>query len=238
MTTEKKKFREVFRNQRVLLPVIHVTSRAQVLENVVVARSAGADGVFLINHAMDHGELLDIYAEVRAEHPDWWIGINCLDLNPFEICEQAPDSVSGIWTDNALVDERRSEQPEASQVLAVRQKRNWTGLYFGGVAFKYQRLVKDLAAAAQKAMPYLDVVATSGVGTGHAADLDKIRTLKAALGDFPLAIASGITPDNITDYLELADCFLVATGVSKSFDQLDPVPLGALVRKIRQMTQP
>jgi hypothetical protein len=38
------------------------------------------------------------------------------------------------------------------------------------------------------------------------------RPLKRALGDWPLAIASGITPENVGEYLPVADCFLVATG--------------------------
>jgi predicted TIM-barrel enzyme len=83
-------------------------------------------------------------------------------------------------------------------------------------------------------MPFMDVVTTSGVGTGHAAEIDKIQGMKQALGDFPLAIASGIKPANVTDYLPHADCFLVATGISKSFDQLDPAAVGSLVSRIRQ----
>ena len=42
-------------------------------------------------------------------------------------------------------------------------------LYFGGVAFKYQRPVDDLAEATTKASRFIDVVTTSGAGTGHAA---------------------------------------------------------------------
>jgi predicted TIM-barrel enzyme len=78
----------------------------------------------------------------------------------------------------------------------------------------------------------MEVVTTSGPGTGKAASPDKIRTMKQALGDFPLAIASGITPDNIDDYLPNADCFLVATGVSSSFDELDAKLVEQLVEKV------
>ena len=57
--------------------------------------------------------------------------------------------------------------------------------------------------------------------------------MKQAIGDFPLAIASGITPENVKDYLEVADCFLVATGISNSFSELSPVRVRELVRNIR-----
>jgi hypothetical protein len=34
-----------------------------------------------------------------------------------------------------------------------------------------------------------------------------------ALGDLPLAIAGGIIPENVRDYLPISDCYLVATGI-------------------------
>ncbi len=74
---------------------------------------------------------------------------------------------------------------------------------------------------------------TSGPGTGEAADIDKIRTMKSALGDHPLAIASGITPENVHEYLPYTDCFLVATGVSDSHTELNRAKVRALARKLK-----
>ena len=78
----------------------------------------------------------------------------------------------------------------------------------------------------------MDVVTTSGPGTGQPATREKITRMKRALGAFPLAIASGITPENVGDYLEVADCFLVATGISTSFTELDPGRLRELVNRV------
>lgn len=106
-------------------------------------------------------------------------------------------------------------------------------MWFGGVAFKYQRPVSDLEAACRIAAQYIDVVTTSGPGTGRAADVEKIQRMKQALGDSPLAIASGITPDNVEDYLPHADYFLVATGISRSFTELDANRVHDLVAVVR-----
>jgi len=107
-----------------------------------------------------------------------------------------------------------------------------------GVAFKYQRPVEDLASAARIAMRYMDVVTTSGPGTGIAAEREKIVAMREATGDFPLAIASGITPDNVGDYLEVADCFLVATGISRSFSEIDAGRLHRLLARVREYEGP
>jgi predicted TIM-barrel enzyme len=79
----------------------------------------------------------------------------------------------------------------------------------------------------------MDVVTTSGPGTGEAASVEKIRTMKNALGDFPLAIASGLTPENVGDFRDLADCFLVASGISSSWTDFDPVRIKDFVQAAR-----
>jgi predicted TIM-barrel enzyme len=53
------------------------------------------------------------------------------------------------------------------------------------------------------------------------------------VGDVPLAIASGTTPENVGGYLEIADCFLVATGISKSWLAFDEERVRELVRRVR-----
>lgn len=228
------RYRKVFSKRNTLLIVVHVESDTQALRNTEIAKEAGADGVFLINHDIPSTKLLKIYRKVRQHYPDWWIGINSLDLSPLQTIESVPSDVSGIWVDEAGLDE------EADDVVLVarsnwarRQQRNdWSGLYFGGVAFKYQKYVSDPARIVRHAMKYMDVITTSGEKTGSPPDIEKIRAMRSAIGEFPLAIASGITPENIAQYLDLVDCFLVATGVSRGFCELDAERVKGLVKTI------
>src|SRR4051812_33689705 len=164
---------EVFGRGRVALPVIHVEGLDQALRNAELARGAGADGVFLINHRMDHEELLRIHPLVAAAFPGWWVGVNCLGLGPEEGFRRVTPQVTGVWADNAMIREGDAAQPDAERVVAARRASGWPGLYFGGVAFKYQRPVADLAAAARAAARHMDVVTTSGPGTGRAASPEK-----------------------------------------------------------------
>jgi len=194
--------------------------------------------VFLINHGMSCPKLLEIHRAVHREYPDWWVGVNCLDLPPTEIFSRVGSEVAGIWVDNAMIDERTEQQRTAEAIAVARERSGWKGLYFGGVAFKYQRAVDNLATAGKIAAKYMDGVTTSGPGTGMAAEPEKIRMMRQALGSTPLAIASGITPENVRDYLGFADCFLVATGISKSFTELDGDKLTALLRVVAEADEP
>ena len=227
------RYQQVFPGRHAVLPVIHVDSPDQALRSAQVARAAGSDGVFLINHTMRDDALLAIHEAVADAHPGWWVGVNCLGMTPERVFAAVSPKVAGVWADNARIDEGREDQPYAERVLAIRQARAPGCLYFGGVAFKYQRPVEDLEAACRVAARHMDVVTTSGPGTGHAADLEKIRRMKRALANTPLAIASGITPENVGDYLPHADAFLVATGISESFTELDPARVRALVERVR-----
>ncbi len=225
-------FKQVFPNQHTLLVVIHAVYLDQVWRNVQIAKAAGANGVFLINHRITHQYLLDYYQAIKEKVPDYWIGLNCLDLGSAAV-DSVPKDTAGLWIDNAGIQERAENPTAIAETFATRrQASGWSGLYFGGVAFKYQTPVTDLKKVAQLAIPFMDVITTSGDGTGIAAATDKIRIMKEAIGDHPLAIASGITPENVTDYLPFADCFLVATGISDSHTELNPERVRQLVEII------
>lgn len=56
--------------------------------------------------------------------------------------------------------------------------------------------------------------------------------MKSAIGAAPLAIASGITPENVGAYLGICDCFLVATGISQNVSELDGAKVKQLATRI------
>ena len=146
--------------------------------------------------------------------------------------------IDAYWADDARIDESAVTQEEADNIAATRTACGWKGLYFGGTAFKKQRPVDptDYARAAGIAGGFMDVVTTSGIATGHSADLGKLAEFRGALPDRPIALASGITPDNATDY-NMVDCFMVATGINfeNDFYNIDPARLSHLVNVCRDM---
>lgn len=168
-------------------------------------------------------------------HPGLWVGLNLLGYAPAQALEVAlagcEGRVDGIWSDNAGIEEDAAEQPRAQAFVEARQRHGWQGLYFGGVAFKYQREVpaEKLPAATRLAASYMDVVCTSGPGTGQQADAKKVTTMRGAVGHgVALALASGVTAENAHDYLPFVNAYLVGTGIERSFGVLDPEKVTAL----------
>lgn len=229
-------FKEIFPNKHVVLPVIHVENEKQTLNNAQIAKEAGADGVFLISmRGLNHRDLLKMHETIKKEFATWWVGVNYLDLPAIVVFENVNNQVSGVWADNARIYEWLEEQIYAEQISQARKESGWQGLYFGGVAFKYQERVNNVKKAAEIAKLYIDVITTSGSQTGSAPDLRKIEIMKEAAGDSPLAIASGISPENVKSFLEVgADCFLVATSLLKpGTENFDPSKVKKLIEVVR-----
>lgn len=227
------KFREVFPSGKVFLPVIHCGTPFQTVRNVEIAIKAGADGVFLIDHTHSTSRLHAIYEIVREMFPELWIGLNFLGeyvANTFGLLEPG---VNGLWADDQFIRESAARQEEAEMISRAKQAGAPEVLFFGSVAFKYQPVVGDIAKVARLAQPYVDVLTTSGPGTGVAAEQSKVMTIREAVGDdFPVALASGVTSTNVAKYLPFVDCFLVSTGISISFNELNPEKTAELAQII------
>lgn len=214
-------FHEEFRSQGpVVLPVIHVLEAARTADNVEKVLEGGARGCFLINHDFEKERLIPILVEIRDLYPELWLGVNFLAVTGRHAFPVLGDlarqgcRIDAYWADDACIDEEGLD-PEAQQIAEIRAQSGWDGLYFGGTAFKKQRAVDPArwGDAARNACAFMEVVTTSGVATGQEADLGKIATFRAAIGDRPLALASGITPENARNYRDV-DCFMVATGIN------------------------
>ena len=244
-------------------PVVHCRDVEQSVAQVAVARTAGCGAVFLISHeGGPAADLLPIIRAVRAAYPAsadgagscaaLKLGVNfhCEDgLVAFPLLAELERAegvrVDCCWCDNAWVDATSTAdvQLRAEAIEAARVASGWRGLYLGGVAFKNKKPpdprlcapVADelLGQAASRATPYVDVLITSGAGTGVAAAAAKPLALRAGAPSATIALGSGVSSDNVGEYAEAGvDAFLVASSVAASFYELDADKLRDFVRAV------
>jgi hypothetical protein len=151
--------------------------------------------------------LFYIYESVRKQFPDEWIGLNFLDipLAQADLLEGyshrgKPDA---LWFDSL---------PSTDLSLPA-----WTRS-LGGIAFKYKNANpndEELARQCEQAIKYVDVATTSGDETGKPPTVEKLQKIKTLLrGETPLALASGVSKDNVVSFLPFVDIFLVASSIT------------------------
>lgn len=229
-----------------VFPVVHVTSSVQAVDQTVLARSAGADGVYLIDHGSGSGRSLEtVFNEVVGVVGAWFVGINFLGIGrgveAFDHVGREARSgglvrlPDAIWVDDALplssarlpyadVPALKAAVPELASVT-----------YLGGVAFKYTATYTDdpRAAAGEvgRLAPHVDVVTTSGPGTGRPPPPGKIAAMKLAAGDQRLAVASGVDAGNVASYAPHLDIVLAASSIETQpySGVFDPIRLTELI---------
>lgn len=197
------------------------------MESLDIARDCGADGVFLINQGMKTPQVLTLSRLIRRTHPGLWVGLNILGQSPWGTLAQGDlECAKGLWCDNAGVDAMTLAEFESHRRnwTTLKVHHPWDGLYFGGTAFKTQDPVplQHLPTVAKRAASFVDVVTTSGPDTGVPAEIEKVRVIREAIGNHPMALASGVDCENVSLYLPYVDAFLVASGIEEAFGVLDP----------------
>lgn len=216
-----------------VMAVIHYEHDQQAIRNAAIAADAGCHGVFLIE--MDgRDELIDVAAvHIKQRHEGLTVGANRLASLPDQaLLRNAALGLDATWVDNPGVSSKgRGEHAwKVNSALSIARPGH---LFFGSVAFKYQEHEPDPTKAARLVANLGWIATTSGSATGKAPDVEKLRSMKSAIGSAPLAVASGITPENVGEFAPHLDWVLVATGVSSSFHEFDPARLKALVAAVR-----
>jgi predicted TIM-barrel enzyme len=208
-----------------ILPVVHINEVSTAVDQGEKAFEAGADGVFLIDHhncAASTDNLFEVFNRLRTDDDKRFIGINILGLGGLSALKavdfaidygdllRAPDA---LWYDNArnalTLGDAMEFRDNIANVAAVR--------LMGGVAFKYTpeqtNHPESAFAEAADLKGIVDIVTTSGLGTGEPPSVAKIARMRAAIGEQELAIASGINVSNIRSFEPFVDQVLVSTSI-------------------------
>ena len=219
--------------KKFVLPVVHHLNDQTTYDQAALALDLGADGVFLISHRGEDVQLFAPAERLKQRFPQALIGFNLLESHAREALAHAcATNVDMLWVDVPGIDSR-GVSPFARLLSRALSEEAPDLLFFASVAFKYQRDEPDPGLAAVNAWRKGMIPTTSGARTGKAPDVEKIQSMRDALGDgASLAIASGMTPDNVRDFLPYATHFLAATGVSDDEHHFSPRLLADFIREV------
>lgn len=195
-----------------ILPVIHYLDVRTAIDQASLAFEARADGVFLISHDGLDSELPEVARAIKFAHPNKLVGLNFLtygveaaSLDAFEY------GLDMVWGDVCGVSS--AGITDLGLRLSNFFIEHSSIQLFASVAFKYQPIENDPVLAAKNALGAGFIPTTSGASTGHPPAIEKIQSMSSATGR-TLAVASGMSVENVSQYANYLSHILVATAVS------------------------
>ena len=195
--------------------MIHLAGQNPVhraLEELSIFEEEGVDGAIIENYHGSFQNVIETLHETYRRKPNIVIGVNIL---PNEFCKSLPlaqqygadfvqlDQIAGTYTSGKL--DFRAYETVKDRYPDI--------IVLGGVWPKYYHpvegsdLEEDLKIGIQRA----EAIVVTGAGTGKETPIDKIRRFREIIGEYPLVVGAGLTPDNAYEQLCIANGAIVGT---------------------------
>lgn len=210
--------KDVFGMEKPIIGMIHLSGygRDRILDNakreIEIMYRNGVNAVLVENYFGDHVDVENALKYLQQNHPDKVYGVNMLGFPElaFNLARKygakfvQMDSVCGHLEPNY-------EKPFLKKLETLRGERDI--FLLGGVRFKYQpvRSGRSLEEDLKLGMERCDAIVVTGEGTGISTDLEKIRTFRSILGDFPLIVGAGMTAQTAQEQLAYSDGAIVGS---------------------------
>ena len=210
--------KEVFGNEKFVIGMIHLKSTPDksCLERAILETeqyiSNGVDAILVEDYFGSRDDMEEFLGWLKKNRPNICFGVNY--LQSYVVSYQLAlkyrakfiqhDSVSGHLT--------VSEELEFEQtIMPFYSKRKV--FVIGGVRFKYQplRSERSLEDDLKAAMTRCDAICVTGSRTGEPTSIEKIKEYRSFIGNFPLIVGAGLTPENVKESLVYADGGIVGS---------------------------
>lgn len=214
----KQKFLSIFPVPKPVLGMLHL--KGETVSDVINLAyketesmiSNGVSAVIVENYYGTPAHVEAVLQDFHNNGVDFIYGMNLLDddENNFRLAVKYNaaflqlDSVAG----------HLAPQDEAGFVQNLNAWRNsYGGAVIGGVRFKYQpyNSGRSLEEDLKLGMERCDAIAVTGEGTGMLTDVNKIIQFREIVGDFPLVVAAGVTPESCIEQMKYADAAIVGS---------------------------
>ena len=240
-----KKFDEIFKNKKPIIGVIHLKGEGEkdikerALKEIQYYVEGGLDGIICEDYFGEYPYLEWALDYLKAQQVGIPYGVNCLNFDSLNFRLARLYNCDFMQLDSVVGHVKPRD--EASLDAFYNLERPITDTFvMGGVRFKYQECLSvcSVEEDIEKAKRRCDGICVTGDGTGMETPLDKIKRFKAACGETPLVICSGMNPDNCIEQLKIADGAVVGSffkDTGKDTGDVDPARIKLLMDKVRTL---
>lgn len=210
-------FLDLFKEKKPILGMLHLTGdspkekRAQCLKEAAIYKRCGVDGMIVEDYFGSRHDVVDCL-KALAQTDEYVLGVNVLDNFSFSYEAAALYGGCFVQVDSAAGHLPPAlDRPYGEMIAAYR--RSGDIQVIGGVRFKYQPILsgRTLEEDMRLGLERCDAIACTGEGTGLETTTDKIRRFRELMGDYPLVVAAGMTPDTVGEKLAIGDAAIVGS---------------------------
>ena len=213
-----RKFLNLFKNEKPILAMLHLkgTSDEDIVrrfkEEIAIYAENGVDCIIVENYFGNYRHMemaLDYISKLNLVIP---YGVNFLNVDPmgFELAEKY--GASFVQLDSVVGHVKPRDEATLDAFFKLYRER-YQGMVLGGVRFKYQPVLSQnsIEEDLQIAMQRCDAICVTQDATGQETSLDKIIQFRNGIGDFPLIVGAGVTPENMAKQFAYADGAIVGS---------------------------
>ena len=240
-----QRFVNVFRTEKPVIGMLHLSGGSEdealriAREEIGILYGAGVDAVMAENYYGGRGDVENVLAMLREEYPDRVYGVNV--LGDFEAAFRLAERYGAAFVQVDSICGHLDPYSEKKYFKRIDDCRAATGVFLmGGVRFKFQPVFSGRSTAedVRIGMRHCDAVVVTGdsMGKGNETPMEKILQFREALGNFPLIVGAGLTPEVCAEQLAVADGGIVGSYIKydgEAHNRMDPARVKAFMRACR-----
>lgn len=230
------KFKETFKCDKPILAMLHLKgdSDQEILdkakEEIDLYIQGGVDAVIVENYYGNYDNMVSVLEYLDQADLGITYGVNCLNVDAMGFYLAKKYNAAFVQLDSVAGHLKpRDEAGFAAFIELCREY--YDGLITAGVRFKYQpyksgrSVEEDLAVGVN----LCDAVVVTQDETGQETSMDRIVQFRNAIGDKPLIIGAGLTPENCAKQFEIADAGIVGSYFKDTYKDTGDVDLDHVV---------
>lgn len=182
----------------------------------------GIDAVMVENYFGPVRSVLGVLSYLSKNLANITYGVNILGLenNNLSFLYGEAYGAKFIQIDSVVGHLYQSDETKYFEELnELRAKYSNDIFLLGGVRFKYQPVYSNRSEQEDLniGMTLCDGIVVTGSGTGIETNLDKIKSFRRAINDFPLFVGAGLTVENCYEQLSIADGCIVGSYLKDNY---------------------
>ena len=240
-----RSFKDVFKTPKPIIGVLHLKGAAQeeirerAKREIAAYLEGGVDGTLAEDYFGTYRDLEWALEYLLQHRPSIPVGVNCLNFDSLNYHLARQYGCDFLQIDSVAGHVKPRDEAALDAFFAAENPKT-DALVLGGVRFKYQPVLseKNLAEDLQAAMARCGAVCVTGDATGQQTPVEKLKEFRTLAGDFPLVVCSGLTAENCTQQLQIADGAVVGSffkDTGRDTGDVDPAKVRALMEKVKAL---